>query len=204
MNAEGRRQTAQLIRASREGDAEAKNELFSRLYDELRRIAQRTVGWQAYGHTMQATALANEAYLFFEKGFPAPPTEDREGREVFFRTAALAMRAIMKDHWRRKKALKRGGAAARLPLGDQVAVASEIGDFQQFDFLDLDEALDALEQRNGRWFGVVMHRYFGGRTVEETAQLMGLSPATVKNDWQIARGWLWRRLGGGIEGERPA
>jgi RNA polymerase sigma factor (TIGR02999 family) len=109
------------------------------------------------------------------------------------------MRAILKDHWRRKRARKRGGKRQPLPLGDHEPTAQRGDEFEQFEFLDLDQALDRLEQRNDRWFSVAMHRYFGGRTVEETAELLGLSPATVKKDWQLARGWLRRELAGGSE-----
>ncbi len=201
MDAGDRQKTVQLIQATREGHPDAKRELFGRLYDELRRIARCKVGWRAYGHTMQATALANEAYIFFEKHFPVPPKDEPENREAFFRMVALAMRAILKDHWRRKRARKRGGGTPPLTLGEHEPIAADAADFERFDFLDLDEALDRLEQRNGRWFSVVMHRYFGGRSIEDTAELMNISPATVKKDWQLAKGWLRRELAGGGENE---
>ena len=188
-----RQHTTQLIKASREGDEEAKRELFGRVYDELRRIAQRRVGWGKYGHTMQATAFANEAYIFFEKHFPVPPKDQPENRETFFRIAALAMRAILKDYWRAKNTEKRGGGSEPVPLEHDVSEPAH-ADFEQVDFLALDEAMTRLEGRNGRWFCAVMHRYFGGRTIAETAELMNLSAATVKTDWLLARGWLRKEL----------
>ena len=184
-----------LIKNSRDGNREAKDRLFGLVYDELRRIAGRRRGVGQPGHTMQPTALVSEAYIFFEKHFPVPPVGERENRETFFRAVALAMRAILKDYWRSKRALKRGGGEEIVSLPEQELPDDSAREFDQVDFLGLDEALNRLEGRNARWFSVVLHRYFGGRTIEETAQLMGVAPATVKSDWQLARAWLHKKLG---------
>jgi len=188
-----------LVQASRAGDAQARDRLFTLVYEELRELAGRAWHVGKFGHTMQPTALANEAYLFFERRFPVPAPDQRENRETFYRTVALAMRAILKDYWRGKRAAKRGGGEKPVALGDIDVAESPDAAFADVDFLDLDEALRHLEGRNERWFGVVMHRYFGGRTIEETGELMGLSPATVKTDWQLARAWLHQRLNGAEE-----
>jgi len=194
------REITVLIDASRDGDAEARDRLFSVVYDELRQIARRSRYVGREGQTMQPTALANEAYIFFEKHFPVPPKDQRESRETFFRTVALAMRTILRDYWRSKHAAKRGGDEQPVALGDHDPADEQPDEFGGVDFLDLDEALHKLEGRNGRWFSVVMHRYFGGRTIAETAELMGIAPATVKSDWQLARAWLRLKLGLGDEG----
>ena len=191
------RELTLLIQSSRDGDAEARERLFSAVYGELRRIASSSRFVGRYGDTMQATALANEAYLFFERHFPVPPKDQRENRETFFRTVALAMRTILRDYWRSKHAARRGGEDQPVAIGDHDVPDIHESEFGGVDFLDLDEALRRLEGRNARWFGVVMHRYFGGRTIQETAELMGISPATVKADWTLARAWLRMKLGVG-------
>ena len=190
-------EVTRLIHVAREGDAAAKNRLFELVYSELQAIARRRPGVGKPGDTMQATALVNEAYLFFEKHFPIPPRNERENRETFFCTVALAMRAILKDYWRAKRSKKRGGDEEIVAYAGQEPARDELREFDQVDFLALDEAMNRLEGRSARWFGVVMHRYFAGRSVEETAELMGISPATVKSDWALARAWLHRFLGGG-------
>ncbi len=199
MGGDERQNLTALIQASRQGEAGARDRLFTIVYDELRSMAQHAWHVGRYGDTMQPTALANEAYLFFEKHFPVPPKEEPENRETFFRTIALAMRAILKDYWRSKKAAKRGGGERPRHLSSVDVPEPAENEFSDVDFLELDEALHRLEGRNGRWFSVVMHRYFGGRSIEETAELLNISPATVKSDWQLARAWLRRKLG--AEGE---
>lgn len=186
-----------LIQATRGGDETAKDQLFTLVYDELRRIAARRPGVGKAGQTMQATALVHEAYIFFERRFPQAPAEERENREVFFRTVALAMRAILKDYWRKKKARKRGGDQQITPMGEMEIVQTPDEELSRVDFLALDQTIDRLEERNARWFGVVLHRYFAGRSIEETAELMGIATATVKSDWKLARAWLLRELEGG-------
>lgn len=157
------------------------------------RIAKRSRGVGKYGHTMQPTVIVHEAYLFFEKRFPLPPSDEPEDRETFFRTVALAMRAILKDYWRKKRAMKRGGGETPAVLNFDIECEVD-GDFDRVDYLVLDEAMDRLEARNARWFSVVMHKYFAGRTTNEIAHLMGVSVETVKNDWKLARAWLLREL----------
>ena len=182
-----------MIVDARNGDKETKDKLFTVMYEEMRRIAAKSRGVGRCGHTMQPTVLANEAYLFLEKRFPLPPNEEPENRATFFHTVALAMRAILKDYWRKKKAKKRGEGKTPAVLESSIEDKEE-GDFDAVDFLVLDEAMDRLEARNSRWFSVVMHKYYAGRATPEIAHLMGVSVETVKKDWKLARAWLLREL----------
>lgn len=185
-----------LIAATRRGDDRAREQLFAIVYEEIRDIARRSRFAGADGETMQPTALANEAYLFFQDRFPCAPSDDRESRETFFRTVALAMRTILRDYWRKKTALKRGGVAPRFGLdgNDPVDVGGD-DEFDSVDFLQLDDALDRLRFYNEQWYDVVMHRYFAGRTIEQTAEIMGTGTTTIKTWWRVARAWLHRELG---------
>jgi RNA polymerase sigma factor (TIGR02999 family) len=181
-----------LIAASRGGDASARDRLFSLVYDELRAIARRTRFVGREGETLQPTALANEAFILLSARFPVPPRDQPESRATFFRAMAQAMRTILRDHWRKRHALKRGVRGSGEEALD-VAAAPQIG-LGRADFLALDAAIDRLERYNSRWFDVVMHRHFAGRGVEETAELMGTGPTTVKSDWKLACAWLEREL----------
>jgi RNA polymerase sigma factor (TIGR02999 family) len=192
-----------LISQSRTGSEDARQRLFTLVYDELLQIARRSRYVGRAGDTMQPTALAHEAYLLFGKRFPVPPRDEPENRVTFFRTVAQAMRTILRDYWRKKRSAKRGGGAPRVSLGTPGAPepGSDSG-LDAVDFLALDEALSRLERYNQRWFDVVMHRYFAGQSIEETAAQMGCGITTVKDDWRLARGWLHRELGGQA-GDRP-
>ena len=188
-----------LVVAARSGDREAKDDLFRLIYDELRAIAHRTPLVGRDGETMQPTVLANEAYLQFVRRIPPPPADEPDSRAAFFRTVALAMRTILRDHWRKKTARKRGGHEQPIALGaiDPTAVLER--SFATTDFLALDEAMDKLERYNPRWFDVVMHKCFAGRGNEETSALMGVGVTSIKKDWRLARAWLKRE----IEGAAP-
>ena len=184
-----------LIQASSAGDRQAQSELFTIVHDELRRIARRCRYVGAPGETLQATALVNEAYIELSRRMALARPESASVREAFYTTVARAMRTILRDYWRSRNAEKRGGGAraGSLPEGD--GLAAPPSDFDAADFLTLDEALQRLETFNPRWFQVVMHRYFAGREIEETAELMNISPSTAKSDWQLARAWLRRETG---------
>lgn len=158
------------------------------VYDELRRLAARYIGRERPGQTLQATALVNEAYvrLVNEKarGF--------ENRTHFLAIAALSMRQILVQRARARRAAKRGGAPERVTLDEgMLAVKPSI------DILALDEALTRLASLDVEQARVVELRYFGGLTIEETAEAMRISPATVKRHWTIARAWLKRELEAG-------
>ena len=170
------------------GDTSALDRVLPVVYQEMRRLAAVYLRGERSGHTLQPTALAHEAYLRLigQREFPW------QNRAHFMGMAARAMRAILVDHARRRKAQKRGGGAAAVPLDTSVVVAG--GRPVAFD--DLDRALIDLARLNGRQARVVELRYFGGLTIEETAEVLAVSPVTVKRDWSFARAWLFRELSG--------
>lgn len=174
----------------REGDHAAFDHLFRVLYGELRQLAQSYVSQEREGHTLQGTALVHEAYL----RLLGQSQVDWQDRGHFFAVAARAMRRILVDHARREKALKRGG-------GEKVALDTElvIG-VGGPDFEALDAALEKLGQLDPRRTKVVELRFFGGMKEDEIARHLGISPATVRRDWSVARAWLYRELNSGSEG----
>lgn len=170
------------------GDREAAESLMPLVYDELRRVSGSLMRGQASSHTLQPTALVNEAYVkLLNAG------EGYANRAHFMAVAATAMRQILTDHARRKRALKRGGGARAEGEVEQVAAPS--GD--AIDAVALDDALTRLEALDPRRHRVVELRFFGGLTVEETADLLGVSRSTVEADWRSARAWLAVELGKG-------
>lgn len=182
-----------LLRGVVEGREGASDELFSVVYEELRRIARDSRFVGAHGDTMQATVLANEAYLTLARRFALSNDREIPDLEAFYRSVALAMRTILRDYWRSKTAAKRGGPRQPAPLLGDVTPQQE-GAFSVVDYLALDEALGELESFNPRWFAVVMHRHFAGRSVEDTASMLNIGVTTVKSDWQLARAWLRRKM----------
>jgi RNA polymerase sigma factor (TIGR02999 family) len=156
------------------------------VYEELRRQAQRYLRRESPGHTLQTTALVHEAYLRLVD----QRTARWESRAQFFGVAAQLMRRILVDHARSHHAAKRGGSAIQVPLEEETASAPE-GDV---DLLALDDALNRLAQLDERQAKVVELRYFTGLGIEETAEALGISPATVKREWTMARAWLKREL----------
>jgi len=182
-----------LLRSTQAGEAGAAKKLFDVVYFELRRIARQCRYVGEHGSTMQATVLANEAYIEFTRRFTASSNYSAPDQDTFFRSVALAMRTILRDYWRQKNAEKRGGGARPVALNREVAERPS-GSFDSVDFLDLDEALERLEAFNPRWYAVVAHRYFAGRSNEETANMLGVGISTVKSDWQLARAWLRRAI----------
>jgi RNA polymerase sigma-70 factor (ECF subfamily) len=183
-----------LIQASSAGDRKAQDRLFAVVYDELHRIASRSRFVGGAGETLQATALVNEAYIALSQRLALARTTSSSTRDAFYTAVGRAMRTILRDHWRSRNAEKRGGGARAAALPDTEVVAAPSSDFDAIDFLALDQALDRLEQFNPRWFQVVTHRYFAGREIDETAELLGISKSTVKSDWQLARAWLHREI----------
>ena len=156
------------------------------VYDELRRIAARYISRERPGQTLQATALVNEAFV----RLAAERARSFAGRTHFLAIAALSMRQILVQRARARKAAKRGGAPERVTL-DEGLVA---GEGPSIDVLALDEALTSLAAFDPKQARIVELRYFGGLTVEETADAVGVSPATVKREWAMARAWLKRAL----------
>jgi RNA polymerase sigma factor (TIGR02999 family) len=160
--------------------------LFPIVYAELRRIAQSQMRRADAGHTLQATALINEAYLKLAN----LPESSTWTRPHFLAVASLAMRQVLVNHARDRARAKRGGGAARVTL-DDVAAPEQMGDD---DLLALSEALDGLLALDARKACVVEMRFFGGMSVEEIGQALDVGPATVKRDWAMARAWLVREL----------
>ena len=156
------------------------------VYDELRRIADRYMRHEKPGQTIQATGLVNEAYLRLAAERP----REFANRTHFVAIAALSMRQILVQRARSRAALKRGGAPARLTLDDGMLV----DEGRSVDLIALDEALTELSTFDAAQAKIVELRYFGGLTVEETAEAVGVSPATVKREWAMARAWLKRTL----------
>jgi RNA polymerase sigma factor (TIGR02999 family) len=177
----------ELLHAWGAGDERALDRLVPAVYAELRRQAERQLRRESAGHTLQPTALVHEAYLRLVDQREAK----WEGRSQFFGVAAQLMRRILVDHARGRGAAKRGGGAARVTLAEGSAEAAE----GEVDVLALDEALTRLATLDARQARVVELRYFAGLGVEEVAQVLDVSPATVKREWTMARAWLRRELG---------
>ncbi len=170
------------------GDQEARDALIPLIYGELRRVARRHLGHERRDHTLQSAALVNEAYLRMVR--QEPP--QWQNRAHFFGVAAQMMRHILVDHARNRVAAKRGGAAPRLSLDPEIGVAP--AEKQELDIVALDSALNkltALDPEQGR---LIELRFFGGLSIEDTAVVMSISPATVKREWATARAWLRREL----------
>lgn len=172
-----------LLRRVRAGDLEAASELIPLVVDELRTLARLQLRSERPGHTLQPTALVNEAYLRLVND----QARDWHDRAHFIGVAVSVMRRILIDYARRKHALKRGGAE----LSAAGAEAHPALSRQQADeLITLNAALDRLQDMNSRQCRVVELRYFGGLSVEETAEVLNVSPITVKRDWVAARAWL--------------
>ena len=163
------------------------DDIFPVVYQELRRVAHRHLRGERPGHTLGTTGLVHEAWLELARlehiRWP--------GRAYVLAAASRAMRRILVDYAVARRAQKRGGGITLAPLDDAAAMAVERGE----ELLALDEALERLGQFNARLARVVECRFFGGMSVEETAEALGTSPATVKRDWGVARAWLNRELG---------
>jgi RNA polymerase sigma-70 factor, ECF subfamily len=180
----------ELLRAARSGDQAAEAGLLSAAYAELRRIATRFMRYERQGHTLQPTALINEAYLrLTENRLP-----DLRDRAHFFAVAAKIMRRILVDSARKRAAAKRGGPAVHADVDE---VKTLVG-IPSAEMLALNRALDELEQLNPRQGAVVELRFFGGLTDEEVAAVLGVNPRTVKRDWAVAKAWLYTQLGSSL------
>lgn len=177
-----------LLEHARSGDQHALDELLPHVYGELRRIAGRYVRREREGGTLQATALVHEAYLRLAKDTDL----SFQNRAHLLGISARAMREILVERARARHAQKRGGGEARVTLDEGM-----IGDVaRQVDTLILHAAMEKLAALDAQQARIVELRFFGGLTIEETADVVGVSPATVKRDWAIARAWLYREVGG--------
>jgi RNA polymerase sigma factor, TIGR02999 family len=172
----------------RQGDRTAIEKLTPLIYDELRRIAHRYVQRERNGHTLQTTALVNEAYLRLV-GHERP---EWQNRAHFFAVMAQVMRHILIDHARRRHYVKHGGDMLRVPLEEASLMTTQ----RAAELVALDEALDELAKIDPRKAQVVKLRYFGGLSLEETADVLEISLMTVRRDWRAAKAWLFKAVTG--------
>jgi RNA polymerase sigma factor (TIGR02999 family) len=179
--------TEQLQRWSERQDTDANNFLMRLVYDELHRQAHRYLQKERSGHTLQTTALVHEAYLKLIQ----QKSVAWESRSHFFAMAATMMRRILIDYAKSKHRQRRGGSKEDLPLETALTVA--VSD-TNFDLLELNEALERLEQKDEHLGRIVELRFFSGLDVPETAEVLGVSESSVKRDWAMAKAWLRREL----------
>ena len=178
-----------LLREWQAGSGPALERLIPLVYDELHALASRYLSRERRDHTLQTTALVNEAFV----KLAGQRKVDWQSRAHFFGIAAKLMRRILVDHARRDGRVKRGGGAPHLPLDDFDPPAPGAA-VDPVDACVLDTALARLEALDPQQGRVVELRFFGGMTIEETAEVMGISPATIKREWAVARAWLYREL----------
>jgi RNA polymerase sigma-70 factor (ECF subfamily) len=175
-----------LLAQLKKGNQEAASKLIPLVYKELHRLARAYMRRERFDHTLQPTALVHEAYIKLVQ----QPSIDWQSRAHFFGIAAQVMRRILVDHARGHLREKRGGGQRAVPIDEALAFAPE----QSGELLKLDEALERLTKLDPRQGKIVELRFFGGLTVEQTADLLGISPKTVKRDWSMAKAWLHGEL----------
>ena|SRR4029079_16918886 len=180
-------QITQMLIELTDGNHEVVDQILPHIYDELRRLAGSYLRRERQDHTLQPTALVHEAYMKL--------IDQRQvkwqNRAHFFGIAAQVMRRILMDHARKHKAEKRGGDADKLPLEDEILVVSTNSSDQ---LLALDEALRSLAELDPQKAKIVELRYFGGLSIEETAEVMGVSVPTINRQWRTAKAWLYGQL----------
>ncbi len=190
-------EVSQLLHAWSDGDREALDALLPLVYDELRRQAHRFLRRERQNHTLQTTALIHEAYLkLIEQN-----RVNWQNRAHFFAISANLMRRILVNYAKAKHRVKRGGDTENLPLDETILIVS---DKRELDLLALDEALTRLAKMDERQAQIVELRYFSGLSIEETAEVLDISPVTVKRDWKMTKAWLHRELGGKNETRKLA
>ncbi len=179
-------EVTQLLADLRTGQHQAHEQLFPIVYSELRKIAANYMRRERTDHTLQATALVHEAYMQLVD----QTRVTWQNRAHFFGVAAQLMRRILVDHARSQNALKRGGDAQKISLDDSVGLAA--GPAVAFD--ELDEALNRLHELDPNQAKIIELRFFGGLTVEEVSEVIGLSTATIEREWRMAKAWLHNQL----------
>jgi RNA polymerase sigma factor (TIGR02999 family) len=178
-------EVTQLLKAIKSGDPSAMERLLPLVYSELHRLAASYMRRERKDHTLQPTALINEAYLRLTRG-----NLDWRNREHFIGVAANTMRRVLVDHARAHKAKRRGGELRRVELEERLAISEKRTD----EILALDEALNRLTEANPRQARVVELRYFGGLSLEQIATVLEIAPRSVKREWALARIWLFNEL----------
>lgn len=186
------REVTELLRAWSAGDKAALDRLTPLVYSELRRMAHRYIVRENSGQILQTSALVNELYLRLVD----VPSVEWQDRAHFFALCARMMRHILTDFARSRRYQKRGGGAVRISLDQAPLVSRDLG----ASLVALDEALKGLAEIDPRKSQVVEMRFFGGLSVEETAEALKVSPETVKRDWKAAKAWLSREMGKAVEG----
>jgi RNA polymerase sigma factor (TIGR02999 family) len=181
----------ELLARWRSGDVAARDALVPLVYDELRRIARRCLSTERNSHTLQPTALVHEAYMRLARH----NSIEWQDRAHFFAQAARMMRQILVDHARKRMAGKRGGKNITLVLDEALAASKG----PVLDVLALDDAMERLASLDPRQCQIVELRFFGGLSIEETAEVMNISPATTKREWATARVWLYKAMTNGAE-----
>jgi RNA polymerase sigma factor (TIGR02999 family) len=191
--ATGENEVTQLLQRWSHGNRDALADLLPLVYDELRRLAASYMRFESPGHTLQPTAVVHEAYMRL--------IQQREvhwkSRAHFFGIAARMIRRILVDHVRATRAQKRGSGFAALSLDEALGV----GEQKSWEIIALDDALKTLAQLDPQQAKIVELRFFAGLSIDETAAIVGVSPATVKRDWVSAKAWLFRQLSRTREGE---
>ncbi|MBP7777932.1 MAG: sigma-70 family RNA polymerase sigma factor [Acidobacteria bacterium] len=189
MSAVPSQELTRLLHAWADGDVQALSRLTELVYPELHRIAARQLSRERRGHTLQPTALVSEAYLRLAKQSTGKQWHDRTH---FFAVAARIVRAVLVDHARARLATKRGSGAISVELSDAVAPVPA----PPVDLIDLNTALTALEQLDQQQSRIVELRYFGGLSIQETADVLAISPSSVDRDWLLAKTWIRRHMRG--------
>lgn len=179
-------EVTQLLKKAQNGDRESLDRLLPLIYDELRRVAANQLQRERADHTLQATALVHEAYLRLLEQREV----DWQNRAHFFSIAAEMMRRILVNYAVGRNAQKRGMGAARLSLDEAISFSDE----NDLDLVSLDEALKQLAEYDAGAARIVELRFFGGLTIEETAEVLGISDSTVKREWRMAKAWLKAQL----------
>ncbi|MDX1394385.1 MAG: sigma-70 family RNA polymerase sigma factor [Gemmatimonadota bacterium] len=187
-------EVTRLLGECAEGDREAFERLIPLVYEDLRRIARRRLAAEQSGHTLSTTAVVHEAYVKLVD----QATATWQDRAHFFAVAARVIRHVLVDHARARKAAKRGGDAVRIPLSDDLDGQEP----EMIELLALDQALDELARHDPRLVRVVEYRFFGGMTMRDTAEALGVSRRTVVRDWKRARAYLYDLFDGGAEHRR--
>jgi RNA polymerase sigma factor (TIGR02999 family) len=182
----------ELLARWRSGDQNALDALMPLVYSELRQLAQHYLRKERSDHTLQGTALVHEAYLRLA-GQSAPQWQNRAH---FFGIAAHLMRQILVEHARGRGAAKRGGGATKITLDESLGMSLAIARQNEVDVIVLDKALHDLSELDVQQGRIVELRFFGGLTIEDTSEVLGISPATVKREWVTARAWLFRAMTG--------
>jgi len=184
--ASSQHEVTELLRRWRTGDKEALDKLTPLVFDELHRLAHQYINRERRGHTLQTTALVNEAYVRLVEQSDV----DWEGRAHFFAVSAQVMRHILVDYARQHAAVKRGGEFQKVALDEEVIVSRE----RATELVALDEAMHALHEIHPRRSRVVELRYFGGLNNKEASEVLKVSETTIERDWRFAKAWLYREL----------